>query len=338
MPKIKTDVSGVDEAEAKAFGAGSGESPKPGIYRAKVLTCVPGYAKGDDGDADKKRPRLEITYAIQGGEFNGSQLWDYIILPSHDSFGDSAKKRMFQFVRAVGQKPGESLDTDKAEGKMVRVRVRSGTKQDGSYRGEFSAVFKDTDSEAKLGAHATGTPANDKGPFDGDSSDEELLDDETGTDEIIDDDGDSEGTDWDARLAELNAMSVADLKEVAREWKSAGWDLTIGGKKSDVAAAVLEVEKSAAEQAETSDGDDEILADDDEQLIDDGDEELLDDTSDTAEYLTEEQLKAMSAPDLVKLAKDDFDIDAKAAGLKTKNALVAAVLAAQAAPGADEPF
>lgn len=334
MPKIKTDVSGVDEAEAKAFGAGSGESPKPGIYRAKVLTCTPGYAKGDDGDADKKRPRLEITYAIQGGEFNGSQLWDYIILPAHDSFGDAAKKRMFQFVRAVGQKPGESLDTDKAEGKLVRVRVRSGTKQDGSYRGEFSAVFKDSDSEAKLGAHATGTPA--KGPFDGDSSDEELLDGETGTDEITDDTV-SDETDWDARLVELNAMSVADLKEVAREWKSAGWDLTIGGKKSDVAAAVLEVEKSAAEQADAGD-DEQIIEDGDDEILTDDDEELLDDVTDTAEYLTEDQLKAMSASDLVKLAKDDFDIDAKAQGLKTKNALVAAVLEAQAAPGADEPF
>lgn len=317
MPKIKIDTSGVSEEEAKAFGSGSGESPRPGVYRAKVLEINPGYAKDDDGGPDKTKPRLEVIYQIQGGEFANSQIWEYVILPGHVSFGDSAKKRMFQMLRACGQPTSvKEINTDKLVGKSVRIRVRKGTNQEGDYRGEFGAVFKDSDSDIKL--TSTAAPAKD---------DEELLDDGDGGDDVIlDDEAGTEETDWDARKEELNAMSGDELKTIAKEWKDNGWDIKIGGKKSEVIDRIIGVEQEAA--AQTGDGDD------DDVIIDDEDDIITDD--DAPEYLTEDQLKAMEGKDLVKLAKDDFDIDAKAQGLTKKSALVAAILEAQAAPGDDD--
>lgn len=318
MPKIKIDTSGVSEDEAKAFGSGSGESPRPGVYKAKVIEVNPGYAKDGDGGPDKKKPRLEVIYQIQGGEFGGSQLWEYVILPGHESFGDSAKKRMFQLLRAVGLKPTLSeLDTDKLVNKAVRVRVRKGTNQEGDYRGEFGAVFKDSDSDIKLTSTAAAK----------DDSDDELIDDDEA---VLDDEGGTEETDWDARKVELAAMSAPDLKAIAKEWKDNGWDLTIGGTKSELVDKIIAVEQEAANLP-----DDEAVTDDDDVIIDDDDDVIIDD-DDKSEYLTEEQLKAMDPKDLLKLAKDDFDIDAKAAGLKTKNTLIAAILEAQGATSGDD--
>lgn len=328
MPKLKFDTTGVDVEEAKAFGAGSGESPRPGVYKAKVLEINHGLSKDDSGEGDPKRPRTEIIYQIQGGKYANSQLWEYLPDPDSSAFNDSAKKRMAQFLRAVGvtDKPGSGeVDEGKLIGKLVRVRVRAGTMEDGTtYRGEFGAVFKDSDSDVALTGDATGSAA--PGPFDGD---DELIDDDT----IIEDDAISEETDWDARLAELNAMQAKDLQDIAREWKSAGWDIKIGGKKSDVADAVLAVEKAAAEQEPA---DDDVITDDDDIIVDD-DDVIIEDDDDKNTYLTEDQLKAMDAKDLVKLAKDDFDIEAKSLGAKvTKTMLVTAILEAQAAPSGDD--
>lgn len=324
MPKIKIDTTGVSEDEAKAFGSGSGESPRPGVYKAKVIEVNPGFAKDGNGGPDKKKPRLEVIYQIQGGEFANAQLWEYVILPGHESFGDSAKKRMFQLLRAVGLKPSLSeLDTDKLVNKAVRVRVRKGTNQEGDYRGEFGAVFKDSDSDVKL----TSTAAA-KAKAEGD--DELIGDDDDDDDVVVDEETGTEETDWDARQGELSQMSVDDLKTIAKEWKDNGWDITIGGTKSSLVDKIIAVEQEAANQPE-SEGDDEVI-DEDEEIIED--EEVI--IEDEDQLLTEDQLKGMDGKELVKLAKADFDIDAKAKGLKTKSLLVAAILEAQGATQEDD--
>lgn len=324
MPKIKIDVGGVSDDEAKAWGGGF-ESPQPGVYRAKITEVNPGYSKDDNGEPDRAKPKLEVVFEIVGPKYNGANLWNHIPLPGSTTFGDSAKKKMKQLLLATGQKATDSLDTDKVKNKIVRVRVRSGKDQSGDYRGEFAAMFRDDDDAVKLTAAGEGSSS---------SGDEELL---TGDEELIEDDASSEeatGTDWDARLEELMAMQGADLQNVAREWKAAGWDIKIGGKKADVAAAVVAVEQEAAAQEEANGGDAEEALIEDEELIIEEDESLPDD--DSKEYLTEEQLKAMTPADLMALGKADFDIDAKAAGLKTKSDLVTAILAAQAAPSGDD--
>lgn len=320
MPTIKYDITDTTVEDAEAFGQGF-DSPKPGVYRAKVKEVNPGFSKDQQGEPDRSKPKIEVVYEIIQKPYAGAQLFSHIPLKGSTSFNEYAKRRMAQLLLATGQvntTGGEgTLNTDKIKGKVVRVRVKSGKDHSGDYRGEFGAVFKDDDSKVKL----TG---------DGEvvSDDELISDDELSDDDgIIEEDGD---TDWDARLSELMAMQGADLQTIAREWKEAGWDIKISGKKADVAAAVVAVEQAAAEQGE---------AGSDEELLEEESEELLAE-EEGAEYLTEEQLNEMDAKELMALAKGDFDIDPKAAGIKTKSALVAAILEAQAAPSDDDvlPF
>lgn len=318
MVKIKIDTEGVSEEEARAYG--NFEQPRPGVYRFQITEVNAGYSKDGAGLPDEARPRLEVVFKCLDTRYKGAQVWGYFSLPGHEKYDENAKKKMLQLLMAVGLKGGTGeLDTAKLVNKVVKVRV-SGKGEGENYRADFSAVFKDDEGGgAELG--------DGNGPFDdGDvlSDDEELVDDSSGE------------TDWDARKTELAGMSGDDLKALAREWKSAGWDITIGGKKSELVDRLVAIEQEAAEQQE--DSGDETLSDD-EELIED--EELIiedEEEPSRADLLTEEQLKAMDPKDLVKLAKDDFDIDAKARGIKTKGAMVAAILEAQGGGGGeDEP-
>lgn len=311
--KIKYDVTGSDPEEAIA--SGNFEQPKPGVYPASIAEVNVGFSKDEKtGKPDKKKPRMEVIFKIEGDNYKGAQVWAYYVLPGHPSFEDKDKKKgamekMDQLLLAVGFTDGKKnrsgeFDPQKAlVGKKVRVRVRGGTAQDGeTYRAEFGSVFAPGDDDDVAGDV---------------SGDEELIEDD-GNEEIIDEDEITEDKeyDWDARQSELAQMSVPDLKEHAKTL-----DITLKGlgTKSKLVDAILEAEQSVVAQAEGDD--DEIIADDEEIIEDDG-----------SEYLTEDALKEMETADLVETAKQ-FDVTTKG---KKKSEVIAAILEAQAAPSGDD--
>lgn len=320
MVKLKVDNRDVTEEEAAAAG-GFADSPQPGLYRFRVEQMQEGFSKGEDGKPDKSRPYIEVTFKCAAPKYAGALLWTYLLQPGHPSYNKKDKAKQDQFLRAIGflsnkKRTGE-FDSDKhAIGKYVTIQVRAGKNQSGEYRGEVSKVFPDGHEGAEGGdLEETG--------------DEGLLEE---GEEVM-----GEETDWDARRAELMALDAAGIKAVAKEWKEAGWDITISGTKSALADAIIAVEQAAAEQEEGGD-DEELTEEGDEELLED-DEEIIEDDESTSNYLTQEQLSEMDNPTLVATAKD-FDITVK--GMK-KSEVIAAILKAQAAPGdagefGEEPF
>lgn len=138
--KIKYDLSDSDGSEAFK----GGESPKPGVYGAKVKECKLGYRKGSDGKPDKDAPRLEVTLEIQDKPYKGSLLWDYL------TFTKASQWKLDQFLQAVGvageknKRKGE-LDPDKVVGKKIKIRVKADSNQAGEYRGKVGAYLKSGD-------------------------------------------------------------------------------------------------------------------------------------------------------------------------------------------------
>lgn len=303
MAKIKYDVSGVDPEESK--NVGNFEDPKPGLYRAKVKEINPGFSKGADGKPDRSKPRVEVIFSILDARYKGAQLWGYL------TYGEGFPARKYdQFLLAFGistkKRKGE-WDSDKVVNKTCLVRVKAGTRQDGSYRAEVGAVLED-----------------DGRVIDGDASDAAGSDEEwEGGDEELIEDGDEsmedEEYDVDARREELMALTAPEIKPIAKEL---GIGVS-GKKKAEVVEAIIEAETADPEEEEGE------LEDDDEELLDD----------DEGTYLTEDQLKAMEVAELKETA-GQFDIEIKG---KKKSQVIAEILEAQAAPedgdGDDElPF
>lgn len=154
MPKVTFDVSGSDPDEATR----APEPPRPGIYKARLVECTPGFKKGDNGKPDKTRPRLEVAYQIvahlpkdeppdEKHEAVGAWVRDYL------TFDESTQRRMDQFLQAFGlatktKRKGE-FDTDKLVAKkpFCKLRVRGDSyTPDGAdepvYSAKAGGVFK----------------------------------------------------------------------------------------------------------------------------------------------------------------------------------------------------
>lgn len=235
MSVIKFDVSSSDPEAAEA---GSFESPKPGIYAAKIKSMTPGYSKGGDGKEDKSRPRIEVVFQITDRQFKGSQMWYYL------TFGENALWKLDQFLQVFGlanknKRTGE-MDTNKLVNKPCRLRVKAGKDLDGNYRGDIAAVLKpgedggsgedegDIFSEPKEEAAADlNEMAEEQEDTPTDASDDEIIEDE-----IIE-----EVAETIQQLSEddLKAMPAAELGPLAKEMGI----VTKGKKKSEVIAEIM---------------------------------------------------------------------------------------------------
>lgn len=308
MAKIKFAV------EPEAFDqTGFAEPAKPGTYIHQVKEINAGYSKGDDGQEDKTRPRLEVIWenvdpkaakmGVEGGSAVGSRVWDYV------TFGKGSQWKLAQFTRAFGLadkgKPSGEFDTAKLAEKVTdidktgkkvtketkhpgakaKLRLTAGSDQDGNYRSKVGSIL----------------------PLGGDDGDVES--DGFGEEEVVDDEVAEETTGY--TEADLKAMLVPALKEVATalsvEFK--------GLKKSEVVAAILAAQEAAAEE------DDDMIEDDDEEIIEE----------EEASGYSEDDLKAMETPDLKEVARNlgvSF-------GGKKKSEVIAAIIEAQASSGGE---
>lgn len=326
MAKIKFQV------EPDAFDqTGFSEPAKPGTYLHQVKEINAGFSKGDDGQEDKTRPRLEIIYenidpkaatmGNDGGSALGSRVWDYI------TFGSQSQWKYAQFLSAFGlgskQKPKGEFDsaklaekvTDIVSGKKVtketghpgakcKLRLTAGRDQDGGYKAKVGSILP-----------LTGDENVESDGFAGEE--EEVVDDEAMAEESAE-----EGYSED----DLKALSVADLKEVVKAFREAGHDINISGKKkSEVITMILEAQASVEGVEE-------------EEMIED--EEIIEDEEAATGY-SDDDLKAMTVADLKEVAKN---LNVSFGG-KKKSEVIAAILEAQsggetAAAGGDDdlPF
>lgn len=311
MAKIKFQV------EANAFDqTGFSEAPKPGVYVAQVKEINAGYSKGDDGQEDKSRPRLEVIYEIvdekaktkgnDGGSANGARIWDYV------TFGKGSQWKLASFLAAfgLGDKTNTQGEFDTAKiaakvadistaGKKVtketghpgmkcRLRLKADSDQDGNYRAKVASIL----------------------PLAGDVDEDVESDvvEEDVADDMVEDEAATGYTE-----DELKSLDVTALKEVVVSFNEAGHELVIKGKKkSEVIAMILAAQEDIVDAE---------IVEDDEEVIDDDDEA-------TPGY-DEAALKAMTVSDLKEVAKT-MDVDF---GGKKKSEVIAAILEAQASGG-----
>jgi len=138
--------------------------PEPGYYVLTLKECNPGFSKDDDGNEDKKRPRLECIYEISGvgmedepvGDVNYGNIWDYV------SFSQAAGWHRAQFMKAMGIAEGagdyegdtEDLVGTKVIARLARERGRS---KDDPPRARLRSLipFEDRDASAAFGDAST---------------------------------------------------------------------------------------------------------------------------------------------------------------------------------------
>lgn len=213
MAKVKYDVSKVE-------ATGDFETPKPGVYTVKLIECSVTKPEGKD-------QRIEAVYEIQGKEYKGSRIWDYINLES-----EASEWKVRQFTDALGLKPKGTLDTEKLVGKKLRVRVVHDT-----YQGE---------PRAKAGRLLAPKDAD---PDESDPDDVEAEEEEDGEDE--------------EEEVDLDAMSRKELKAFIKEEEL---DIKVTQKmdEDDIREAIAETMEAEDEDEDEGEEDDEKGDDDDD--------------------------------------------------------------------------
>lgn len=185
------------------------------------------------------------------------------------------------------------------------MRVKSGKNLSDEYKADVSAVMPDGDHEEIVGGTGGSTAV-----FGGGGNDDDWDGGES-----FEDDADSDAAE-EARREELNAMSAADLKGIA---KSLNLDIK-GKKKADVIDIIITAEASDGE------GDDDMVDDDD--MTDDDDDEVME--------VSEESLKAM---DVETLKSTAAQVGVEVKGKKKSEVIAAILAAAEGDDGDDEdPF
>ena len=129
MAKVRI-VATKEDAEKADKDFGDFVVPKDGWY---ILTCAeanPGFSKGDDGEPDEDKPRIELVFQITGEgqeerkpEANYGNVWDYI------TFGENAGWKRAQFAKAFGFSDTGELDDDIETDECINVKVLARLKQ-----------------------------------------------------------------------------------------------------------------------------------------------------------------------------------------------------------------
>lgn len=225
---------------------GDFEQAPVGLYVAKLASCEPHLAK-TNGRPDKAKPSLECIYQIVGVGREGekpdvrySQIWDYVSLRE----SEDVQWKQAQFANAVGLGDGSknvnaSKDPKEFVGKLVLLRVKKDSDQNGNYRAKVGWV----------------------GPTDGDATGEDAFGDDeadgAGDDEAFDSEESGEEDDSLYTEDDLKTMIKEDrdgFKELCGQY-----EIDVKGKKpSQLITAILEAQQAAVDaEADGDGGDDE---------------------------------------------------------------------------------
>lgn len=242
MTTVKFDVRSSDPDKAIS----GGEQPPPGLYKAKIKELKTGYAKGDDGEPDKTRPRLEVVYELVGKKnANFVNLYDYL------SFSEAAQWRLDQFLQAVGvaskSKRTGTFKTEQYLGHPVRIRVKGET-YNNEYRARVGQVMGGSDEDLEdddfVGGDDEGVPGDTANEDEGEIANEDTEDPE----EPEEDEPEPEEFDREGRQVELKELDIKALREIAT-----GLDIkdrTVRAKKATLVPAILDAEEAAGGEGE----------------------------------------------------------------------------------------
>lgn len=130
MAQVKDsyDVSDVESG-------GGGTEPQPDMYDGKVVSITPRKQKSNGDPVND----LEVVVDL-GGEY--VRKWMYVQLDNPNS-----RWKLRELIDAVDAPPKGTIAQliKKGEGAKVKVKIKAGTNQDGSYRGEIKNLFKPGD-------------------------------------------------------------------------------------------------------------------------------------------------------------------------------------------------
>lgn len=242
MAKVKIKA-GKDSFENVDKDQGDFVVPPAGYYTMVLKECNDGFSKDQDGNVDKKRPRLECIYEIVGVgqedgpvEENYGNIWDYV------SFSDESEWKRAEFLWALGlvSKKGDAdvtIDTDEITGKKVLARLKreKGRGADDAPRAKVAKLlrFSDADSEAAFGSGG------------GEEDETSYSDDEAGDDEL-----------WTEES--LSELELKELGEAAKEFDLNPEDFIVRNRakkvdtdktKEAVIAAILEAQNGTEEES-----------------------------------------------------------------------------------------
>lgn len=246
MTKVRWDVSDSDAEEAVKVR--SFDSPKPGMYVAVITECD---VAGSGGDPDK--PMLRVVYEIQDADkkgnkqFEGAQLWYYVLLPGHPSYDGFPMQKTDQFLQANGvatkRKRKGALETDEIVGVENVVQVRAGKNQDGDYRGEVANVlpYDEDEWEARKGDTTDDDADDDDEKYD--DADIEVVDEDEDEDEADEAEADDEED------VAYDEMSIPELRD---ELKAR--DLNPKGQKASLIKRLEDDDESEETAAEPDEG------------------------------------------------------------------------------------
>lgn len=274
MAKVK--IKAGKDAVERAGDFGDFEDIRPGTYRMKIKEINFGYSKGDDGKADKQRPRLEFILQPYSEDREGKkrfkvkygQLWSYL-----RTTGDGQENSRAMWAMALGAKPKANgsielaVEPDPTKpgtdvGKHVIVRVKAGKNLEGDYRPEVANVWPVNPDDAEAGDDEEDEDIEDEDVEEDELDEEEDAEDPFGEDEDEDEEDDEEEEDY-LTEAQLNDMPMKELGKLAADDfdldpKDSIVKFKKGAKKGKVDQAKTKAKLVAAVlAAQGADGDDE---------------------------------------------------------------------------------
>jgi hypothetical protein len=215
MAKIRVKATQEDVVKANQ-DQGEFKLPPVGLY---VLTCTeanPGNSKGDDGEPDESKPRVEFIYSFTGAgreenpiKENYGKLWDYM------SFSDAAGWKRVEIMKAYGFLPedhvGEldtSFDTDDCINRKVLARIKHETQGQGKNATKRAKIAK----LYKYGSTTSASTDTEDGTAFASTEETAFATDE-GTDDTFGSDTDAVDSE---RSQKLEAMTLKELGEIAK--------------------------------------------------------------------------------------------------------------------------
>lgn len=276
MTRLKFDVTGVDPG-------GDFKVPKPGAYSCKIDVIEPKKSQADND-------MLEVQYVItEDGEFEGSRLWDYIVL------NDSSAWKYRRFLEAVGAVSGKKekgeINLERLIGKRVLVKVTNEDSDEWGKRARVGSVSKLSKADV----------------------DEDEPEDE---DEDVEDD--DEGDEEELTLEDVMSMKKVELKELIAD-EELGLRVTKQTKLNKLRERVAE----ALGLEDEEDEDDEDIEDEDVEEEDSADEEDADEDDDEEDDEDDDEVEEVE--DYAELSVGDLKAECKERGLSIKGTKAALV-------------
>jgi hypothetical protein len=313
MPSVKRNVK--SEVKKTGFEAYDGPEPtKRAIYRGKIKQLnFKEYNSGAQGFSMLIELEAEKGDPKDHAQFDGYPIWTNLVLGDKEAM----QARESNFYAALGAKDEPAIvfeDGDLKGG--VKVTSIGGKKNlidavvnadiklamyEGNLRPEVDGIYKFTEGGIKPKFPSAAEQATDT------EEDEDEVD--TEVEETEEDDEDAEVA---ARQEELEAMTLAAIRKVAK-----GHDIvTLKKTKDELVEAVMDVEYPVAE-------DDEPMAtaadEDDEEAEEDSEEEAEDDEEEDEEEEEEDEDLDASAEDTRKAELAELDRTALKKLLKDLN-------------------